>query len=113
MKGNKRRTVGTSAVNTSLTVSTPDDGAARRLLQVLVHYSGSPTHSGVSVYLISAAHENVPFLLFKGTANAQDTVYVPDGEVILMEDEHITVTAPAGGAGIASSVSIYTEIVEY
>jgi len=111
-RGNKQRTVGTSAANTAQTVSTPT-GAVRRLLQVLVAYSNTPTHSGVTVTLNSGAGAAYNTVLSTGSANARYTVYVPNGEVILLEDDTVDVTAPAGGSGITSSVSIYTEIVEF
>ncbi len=112
MKGNKKRTVGTSGANQSQTVSTPT-GAVRRLLQVLVAYSNTPTHSGVTVTLNSGAGSAYDTVLYTGSANARYTAYIPDGEVIIFEDDTIDVTAPAGGAGITSSVSIYTEVVEF
>jgi len=111
-RGNKQRTVGTSAVNTAQTVSTPT-GAVRRLLQVLVAYSNTPTHSGVTVTLNSGAGSAYDTVLHTGSANARYTAYVPSGEVILLADDVVDVTAPAGGSGITSSVSIYTEVVEF
>lgn len=112
MKGNKRRTIGTSAANSSQTV-TDTTGAVRRLLQVLVAYSNTPTHAGVTVTLDSGAGSAYDTVLHTGSSNARYTAYVPDGEVILMEDDVVSVTAPAGGAGITSSISIYTEVVEF
>lgn len=112
MKGNKIRTVGTSAANTSQTV-TEATKAARRILGVFVAYSNTPTHSGVTVTLDSGAGSAYDTVLYTGSTNARYTAYIPDGEVFVLEDDAIAVTAPAGGSGITSSISIYTEIVEF
>jgi hypothetical protein len=112
MKGNKRRTIGTSGANQAQTVSTPT-GAVRKVLQVTVAYSATPTHSGVTVTLNSGAGSGHDIVLYTGSANARYTQYTPNGTIYLLEDDTLDVTAPAGGSGITSSVAIVTEIVEY
>ena len=104
------RHVGTSEANTAQTVSTPT-GAARRLVQVLVKYSGAPTHAGVTVTLNSGAGAGHDTLLASGAANAENTVYIPDGDLFVAADDQIDVVAPAGGGSLTSSVAIYTEKV--
>ena len=97
-----------SAANTALTVTTPT-GAVRKLLFVTVKYSAAPTQGGVTVELDSGAGAAWDTPLFTGTANAQNNVYLPDEEVLILPDDAIKVTAPAGGGVITSAISVYTE----
>ena len=97
-----------SAGNTALTLSTLS-GQLRRLLFVTVKYSAAPTQTGVTVTLNSGAGAAYDTLLATGSANAQNTVYIPDEEILLMGDDVIDVLAPAGGVGITAAIAIYTE----
>ena len=101
-------TTDTSAANTALAVTVPS-GAARRLVMVAVKYSAAPTQAGVTTELDSGIGAAYDTTLNTGTANARSTVYIPGDAVKYGKDDSIVVTAPAGGAGITSSVSIYTE----
>ncbi len=114
MRGVLRRIAQTSAPDTLQTLSTPT-GSARRLLQVLVSYSAAPTYTGTDLKVTlnsgeGAAHDNV---LQTGSNNGQYFNYVPDGELILKEDDRIDVVAPAGGGVITSSVTIYTQLIAF
>jgi hypothetical protein len=97
-----------SGANAQLVVAT-ERGAVRRLLAVLVRYSAAPTQAGVTVKVDSGAGADWDTPLFTGSANAQNTVYLPDAEVLILPDDAIEVTAPAGGGVITSAISVYTE----
>lgn len=101
------RTSGASAANTAKTVSTPAD-RQRQLLFVTCKYSAAPTQAGVTTTLNSGAGTAYDAVLNTGSANAQTTVYVPSGTIIVTDDDAIDVTAPAGGVGITSAIAIYT-----
>lgn len=103
-----RRHVETGAANTLLAV-TVGGHKGRRLVQVLVAYSAAPTQTGVVTKLDSGAGAGYDTELNVGAANARYTVYNPGGVLVLGGDDALTVTAPAGGAGITASVSVYTE----
>ncbi len=108
--GRYRRFPDQSAANSALSVAT-QTGKAMRLLFVAVKYSAAPTQAGVTVDLDSGAGAAWDTNLFTGSANAQDTVYVPDGEIRIADDDAISVTAPAGGTGITSQISVYVELL--
>lgn len=97
----------TGVANTALTVTVPA-GKARRLLMVTCLYSGVPTQSGVYTTLDSGAGAAYDVRLNTQAANAQTSVYMPAVELLFGDDDSITVTAPAGGAGITASVAVYT-----
>lgn len=97
-----------STANAPLTV-TVQGQAGRRLVQVLVKYSAAPTQAGVTTEMDSGAGAAYDTTLNTGAANAQSTVYNPGGTIIIGSDDAIRVTAPAGGAGITSQISVYTE----
>ena len=78
---------------------------------MLVAYSAAPTQAGISVTLNSGAGAGYDTLIASGAANARYTVYVPDEEILLKEDDVVDVLAPAGGGVITSSISIYTELL--
>ncbi len=103
------RTVGTSAANTAQTVSTaPETGAPMQVIMVTAKYSAAPTHAGVTVTLNSGAGAGYDAQLDASASNAQTYVYRPSPPVPMYPDDAIDVVAPAGGAGITSSVTIYT-----
>ncbi len=108
--GRYRRFTDQSAANVDLTLSTPAE-VPLRILFVTVKYSAAPTQSGITVILNSGAGSVHDTLLATGLANALDTVYFPDGDEKLSEDDVIDVLAPAGGAGITSAVAIYMEVL--
>jgi len=80
-----------------------------RVVAVNVAYSAAPTQAGVAIKLDSGAGAGYDTTLNTGSANAQYTSYVPAGDLVIGKDDGLVVTAPAGGAGITASVSIYLE----
>lgn len=109
--GVTRRFTGTSTANQADTMTSPTcpERAAQKLLFVAVGYSAAPTQTGVTVELDSGAGAAFDATLSTGAANAQDTVYIPDHEVWIVPGDAIRVSAPAGGGGITSNVSIYLD----
>lgn len=101
------RNVETGAANTALTVTIPA-AAARRLVMVTVKYSAAPTQAGVTTTLVSGAGAAYDTLLNTGSANAQNTVYLPAGDLLFGSDDGLSVVAPAGGVGITAAVAVYT-----
>lgn len=98
----------TSAAATALTLAVPG-GPGRRLLQVTVAYSAAPTQAGVSAALNSGAGAGYDSTLNTGSANAQFTNYMPDGEVFIGNDDSLDVTAPSGGGVITAAIAVYVE----
>jgi len=97
----------TSAANTAQTCST-DALQAYRLLFTTCNYSAAPTQAGVTATFNAALGAAFDTVLNTGTANAQATVYQPTLPITLRATDAIDVAAPAGGAGITSSVMIYS-----
>ena len=97
-----------SGTNASKSLSTPT-GKSRRLIFATVKYSASPTQSGVTFDLDSGAGAAYDANLNTGSSNAQSSVFIPSDDLIICDDDVIKVTAPAGGAGITSQITIYTE----
>ena len=108
MKGILRRVIGTSGAAAAQTVSTTKK-SPKRLLQVLIAYSAAPTYTGTSLKITinSGAGAAYDVLLDVGANNGQYKTYLPDGKVVLKEDDIIDVVAPSGGGAITSSISIY------
>lgn len=100
---------GASAADTAKTVSAT--GLRMRLLFVTAKYSAAPTQAGVSTTLNSALGAAYDVALNTGSANAQTTVYVPDGDIIIEAGDSIDVLAPAGGGVITSAIAIYCEVI--
>lgn len=94
-----------SAANTALTL-TALLGVAFRLIAVLVKYSAAPTQAGVSTIYDSGVGAAYDTTLNTGAANAQSTAFNPTNDIVVAEDDAIAVTAPAGGAGITSQITI-------
>lgn len=101
------RDVATSGANAIGTASSAA-GEVRQLVGVMVRYSASPTQAGVTVTLNSGAGAAYDTVLSTGSANAQNTVYLPSAPVFVAADDAIDVSAPAGGGVITSSIAIYT-----
>lgn len=99
------RVTDASAANTALTL-TALLGTAFRLIGVLVKYSAAPTQAGVSTVYDSGVGAAYDATLNTGAANAQSTVYTPTNDLVVAEDDAIAVTAPAGGVGITSQITI-------
>src|SRR5574341_350220 len=104
----KHRHSDASTANNALTVTVPGL-SGRRLIQVLVKYSAAPTQTGVTTEMDSGVGAAYDTTLNTGAANAQSTVYNPGGTILVGNDDAIRVTAPAGGIGITSQISVYTE----
>lgn len=96
---------GADAINS---VSVPG-GKGRRVLQVTVAYSGSPTQAGVTAGIDSGAGAGYDSTLNTGTANARYTNYLPSVPPVIGADDAFVVAAPAGGGSLTSSVAVYTE----
>lgn len=103
--GGNVRVTEASAANTALTL-TALLGVSFRLIGVFVKYSAAPTQAGVSTVLDSGAGAAYDTTLNTGAANAQNTFFNPTNDLIFAEDDAIAVTAPAGGAGITSQITI-------
>lgn len=111
-----RRISNESAANTALTVTTAtiSPGQGLRLLYVTVSYSAVPVQTGIIITHdsgIGAAHD---IELFGGAANAQTALFFPgdgtlSGDHIILDDDVISVLAPAAGGVITSAIAIYVE----
>lgn len=97
-----------SAADTAKSLSTPI-GKVRRLIFASVKYSASPTQAGVTFELDSGAGAAYDATLSTGSANAQSTVFIPDNDFFLCDDDIIKVTAPSAGGVITSQIVIHTE----
>lgn len=109
-----RRFSGTGTANQAdtLTSTAVGDRRSQRLKYVTVTYSAAPTQTGVTIELDSGLGAGFDATLATGTADAQDTVYIPDhAEFALLDGDAIRVSAPAGGAGITAAIAIVLEDV--
>ena len=95
------------AANADLVLSTPG-GQLRWVRGVAVHYSAVPAQAGITVELLSGAGAAFNTVLYSGSANTQDSFFLPNHPILLLPDDQIQVTAPAGGAAITAAASIYT-----
>ena len=103
-----KKTVGTSAANTAVTVSLP--GGKRKIVHnVFVSYSGAPTQAGVTVKYKSGTGAAYDTVVLTGSANAQNTILPLDSRIVLDEKDGIEVTAPAGGGALTASVTIISQ----
>lgn len=107
--GRYRRYAETSGANSALTM-TVNPGAPFRVLDGTASYSGSPTQTGVVFAIDSGAGAGYDATLSTGSANTRYTAYQPT-RLTLAGDDAFTVTAPAGGGSLTSSVSVYIELV--
>ena len=103
------RSSGASAADTEATLTTTR-GVPCLLKRVHVHYSAAPTQAGVTAGVDSGLGSNYDHILDTGSANAQDTVYNPEGDGdILSPGDEVVVVAPAGGGGITAYIQVITE----
>lgn len=102
------RTVATSGANAIGAASSPAIGRDQLVVMITVQYSAAPTQAGVTTTLNNGAGAAYDAVLQTGSANARTTVYLPTAPLIIAPDDVIDVSAPAGGAGITSSIAIYT-----
>ena len=104
---------GTGTANQADTLSTAADASnaegAHKLLYAYCSYSAAPTQAGVTFEIDSNLGSGYDVTLSTGSANARYTVYIPDGDVVLMPDDAIKVSAPAAGGAITASIVIVTE----
>lgn len=107
--GRYRRYVETSGANSALTM-TVNPGVPFRVLDALTSYSGSPTQAGVTHNVDSGAGAAYDGTLNTGSANTRYTAYQPT-RLSLAGDDAFTVTAPAGGGSLTSSISCYVELL--
>ena len=101
---------GKGEANTALSVST-EVGSRYLVHQVVVSYSANPTQTGVTINLDSGLGADYDAVLLTGDANARYSIFPEDliKPFIVMEGDVLTVTAPAGGAGTTSAISILAE----
>lgn len=111
--GKKNRYYGTSAANQAdtLTSTAVAEHKTQRLCYVTVSYSAAPTQTGITVTLDSGLGSAFDTLLTTGSANVQNNVYLPDGDLYLFSGDAIVVLAAAAGGVITGSVVIVTEDV--
>ena len=100
-----------SGDNAQVTVSTPTSRTrSRRLIAVLVHYSGSVSKN-ITVTLDSALGSAFDNLLTTiALSSAADGTYYPATPLPLAPDDEIDVVVPASGTGgVTGSATILTE----
>jgi hypothetical protein len=109
----KRFAGAASAGDTIGTANTAEGlGKKWRIVCVLTKYSAAPTYAaGVTVTLNSGLGAAYDTVLNTGVANAQNVAFIPSSELIIMPDDQIDVSAPAGGGVITSASAIYCEEV--
>lgn len=109
---NIEQTNGASAANSPLVLTSPT-GRFRKLLYVVVVYSATPVHSGISVSLKSGISAALDITLSFSSANAVNLLYtVPADVMCLPRGDWIQVSAPAGGVGLTSQAKIISELLE-
>lgn len=99
---------GTSNQADTLSSTAVPKHKTQRLSYISCVYSGAATQAGVTVTVDSGISSGYDALLTTGSANAQTTVYIPDGDVILLPGDAIIVAAPAGGA-VTAAITITLE----
>jgi microcompartment protein CcmK/EutM len=103
----KRLAYGKGKADTTYSLSTIK-GKKLLIDEVVVSYSGNPTHAGVAIALDSGLGADYDATLLTGSANARHTIYPVDLKTpfILLEDDALLVTAPAGGGVLTATISI-------
>lgn len=98
-----------SAINAVVTVTVPASTRTRKVKQVVVTYSATPTQAGVTV---TKAHteSGAYHLVITGTANARYNFWKDaDLPIIPPDINTFVVSAPAGGAGIFGAIEVIVE----
>lgn len=98
---------GTSAANSSQTVSAGGFGRPFRVLSVEIAYSGPATQGGVTVTRNAELGAAFDTLLDTLAANSQYSVYIPTEPLVLRPGDTLDVAAPAGGGGVTSHIAVY------
>lgn len=99
----------TGVANTQLVATCVADNKSLRVLSAYAVYSANPTQAGVTFKIDNGAGSSYDSIVNTGSANARYTNYMPSCPVFLGEGDAMVVDAPAGGAGITASVSVYAE----
>ena len=100
-----------SAANTAGVLTVAAGVAKRKVLWVSVAYSAAPPQPGVPIVLDSGAGAGYDVTLLTGSADVRYTFWLPTGTLLTESTDALVVTAPAGGAGITSSIACATEEV--
>lgn len=104
-----KRYYGVSAANTAKSVST-DIGKRAIVRSISVNYSAAPTEAGITVNLDSGLGAGYDTILYTGAANTRyNNLPLDYNPYVIMEDDVLTVTAPAGGGALTSTISIIVE----
>ena len=98
---------GKGADNSADTLTAAVPGAkAMKLMWSSIAYDGTATQAGVTWTINSFAGTDYDVLLSTGSANAEENLYLPDGEVWLHPGDSVDATAPAGGAGVGAACMV-------
>lgn len=97
--------------NNAIGTCSTDLGKRWRFLFATVAYNSSPTQTGVTLTLDSGKGSAYDCILLTGSANALNTPLFPTGELIIERDDVLTLSAPAGGSGKTSGLTMYCEEV--
>ena len=106
-----RKYSATSAANQTDTATTTAVAKTKlqKLCYVAVKYSAAPTQAGVTVTLDSGEGAAFDILLYTGSANAQNNMYVPDRDIVLMQGDAILVSMTAAGGVITATTTVVLE----
>ena len=108
-RGNFAKDSDQSAANTQLIVTTPV-GQPRKLVAAYVAYSAAPTHAGIVLDLDNGLGAAYDAQLAVSAANAR-YLGVATVNPVCDGTDAFRVTAPAGGVGITSTITIITELL--
>jgi hypothetical protein len=98
-----KRFSGTSGANGAQTVSATSTTHRLKLLWVTAKYSAAPTQTGVLVTINNILGTAFDTQISAGTANLQNNIYIPDGDLIIEPGDAFDV--------ITSSVVIACEVI--
>ncbi len=99
-----------SKVDTALIVSTPT-GQARKILYATIKYSANVTQN---VTVIRNSQRGVDYDTVRETlilTAERDGFFAPSEELKLLDGDALDIRAPAGGAGITSTIEIVSEVL--